>query len=311
MANTITIGGSINWAQAYNGYRTLTVGTSSEPAITSANMLIQTILAPPFFWNWNRGSATFNTISGTQDYAQAVPTFGFIEKAAYKIPAATITNTALSAGVATYTASNNFQAGDSVTVTGSTNGAGVFNVTKQNVATASASQFTVLINNPNVASAGDTGTAVVGITTELSNTVTILGTGSGVGAPNAVAPQIDDNTGNITFRLLPIPDRVYTVEVIFQKKIPALVSATSNTWAPIPDHYSYIYQWGFLALMWAYTGDMRWPQASQKFVTGLLGIAEGLTEEQKNVFQNTWLSSISEQQAVGMKVQQGIGSRQA
>src|SRR6266576_2149814 len=107
MATTITIGGSIGFSQSYCGFKSLTIGTNSEPAISSANILIQTIIGPPFSWSWNRSSATFNTVAGTQDYSQAVATFGFIEKASYKIPSAAITNTALTSGVATYTATNN------------------------------------------------------------------------------------------------------------------------------------------------------------------------------------------------------------
>lgn len=309
MSNTITLGGSINWAQAYCGYKSLTVGASSEPAVSSANIIIQTILGAPFSWNWNRASVTLTTVTGTQDYATSAGTFGFIEKASFKIPSAGVTNTSLTAGVATYTAANNFQAGDLVSVTGLASNPTVYNVTNQAIQSASATQFTILINHANIGSIGDTGTAIVGTTTEISETTTILGTGSERGAPNKISPQIDDNNGTITFRILPAPDRVYTVEVIFQKKIPSLVTSTASFWTPVPDHYSYIFQWGFLALMLAYNQDMRWAQANQKFVAGLLGAAEGLSEEQKNIFQSAWLNTMTEQQVTGMKAQQGVGSR--
>lgn len=310
MATTITLQGSINFSQAFLGWKQLGIGANFEPAVTSGNIILTTILAPPFSWNWNRGAATINATAGTQDYATAAASFGFIEKASYQIPAATITNTALSGGVATYLATNTFKVGDFVTITGTTNGSGVFNVASQPVNTASGSQFTVLINSTNVGAAGDTGTAIVGTTTEISQVANVLGTGSEPGSPNQIAPQIDDNAGNITFRLLPVPDRAYTVTVIFQKKIPALMTSLSNTWAPIPDHYSYIYQWGFLALMQAYNYDVRWAQSSQKFVAALLGAAEGLNEEQKNVFQRAWLDTITEQQTRSQEATQGVQSRQ-
>lgn len=309
MATTITLQGSINFATAFLGWKQLGIGTSNEPAVTSGNIILQTVNAPPFSFNFNRGSVTVNAVAGTQDYAAPAATFGFIEKASYQIPAATITNTALTAGVATYTAANTFQVGDLVTITSTTNGAGVFNITNQPVATASGSLFTVLINNPNIGSAGDTGTAIVGTTTEISQMANVLGTGSEQGSPNQIAPQIDDNAGNITFRLLPVPNRSYTVTVIFQKKVP-LMTNLSSTWAPIPDHYSYIYQWGFLALMQAYNYDARWAQSSQKFVAGLLAVAEGLSEENKNIFQSAWLNTITEQQVKGMTAQQGVQERQ-
>lgn len=310
MATTVTIGQSVSYAQTYSGYRGLTVGVNSDPAITAANIVLQTIIGQPFIFNWNRGSVPLTTAVGTQDYATAAATFGFIEKASYKIPSATITNTVATGGVATYTATNTFRQGDLVTVAGSTNGGGVFNITSLPIQSATSSQFTVLLNQT-VGTAADTGTAVVGTTTEISEILSVIGTGSELGSPAKISAQIDDNAGNITFRLLPIPDRVYTVEVIFQKRVPALITATGNTWAPIPDHYSYIYQWGFLALMMAYNNDGRWLQASQKFVSSLLGVAEGLEESEKNIFQAAWLNTMAEQQATNLKTSQGVQERQA
>jgi len=310
VATTITVGQTVSYAQTYTGYRALTVGTNSDPAVSAANIILQTIIGPPFIFNWNRSSIPLTTAAGTQDYATAVASFGYIEKASYKIPSATITNTVAANGVATYTATNTFRQGDLVTVTGTTNGGGVFNISNLTVNSATSSQFTVVLNQT-VGSAGDTGTAVVGTTTEISEVLSVIGTGSELGSPAKISAQIDDNAGNITFRLLPIPDRVYTVEVIFQKRPPALITATSNTWAPIPDHYSYIYQWGFLALMMAYNNDGRWLAASQKFVSSLLGVAEGLTDSQKNIFQTAWLNTMTEQQTVNLKSSQGVQERQA
>jgi len=310
VATTVTVAQSVGYAQTFGGYRPLTVGTNSDPAITAANIVLQTIIGPPFIFNWNRGSVTLNATAGAQDYATSAATFGFIEKASYKIPAATITNTVATGGVATYTSTNTFRPGDLVSVVGTTNGGGVFNITNQPVNSATGSQFTVLLNQT-VGSAVDTGTAVVGTTTEISEVLSVIGTGSELGSPAKISAQIDDNAGNITFRLLPIPDRSYTVEVIFQKRVPALITTTAQTWAPIPDHYSYIYQWGFVALMMAYNNDSRWQAASQKFVSALLGVAEGLEESEKNIFQAAWLNTMTEQQSVNLKTSQGVQERQA
>lgn len=76
---------------------------------------------------------------------------------------ATITNTVLTSNVATYTISGAapFATGSLVTITGTTNGGGVFNVTNQpilNYATGAVT-FTVAITNANVGTAADTGTA--------------------------------------------------------------------------------------------------------------------------------------------------------
>lgn len=235
MATTVTLGQSVGFAQTYGGFKQLTIGTNNEPAITSANIILTTLLSPPFCWNWNRASVSFPTVVGQQDYVVSVPTYGFIEKAHYLDPTGKIS--------------------------------------------------------------------------EITNVQGVLAIGTEPGTPVFIAPQVDDNAGNITFRLLPTPDQIYTVTVTFQKRIPALMSTTASTWAPIPDHYSQLYQWGFLSMVCAYFDDPRWAQFSQKFVSAVLGMAEGLEEEQRNVFQQTWLNMVSEQQTRSMRTQQGVSAK--
>lgn len=76
---------------------------------------------------------------------------------------ATVTNTVLTNNVATYTISGAapLASGELITVTGSTNGGGVFNVTNQPILNyfLGATTFTIAITNANVGSAADTGTA--------------------------------------------------------------------------------------------------------------------------------------------------------
>lgn len=70
-----------------------------------------------------------------------------------------ITKTALNGNVATYTGPNNFTPGQLVSITGTTNGTGAFNVTAQTVQSANGQQFTLSIIHANVGSAADSGTA--------------------------------------------------------------------------------------------------------------------------------------------------------
>lgn len=313
MANTIKIADSISYAQSYLGFRQLNIGANNEPALTAANVILQTVIGPPFVWNWNRATTNFVTTTGIQDYVQSLANFGFTEKASYSFLPATITNTALASGVITYTTSvaHNFAVGDFVTVTDTTNGVGlVFNITALPIKSVpTPTTFTVLLNNPNVGGAPDAGTANVGKSVEITSLQNILGTGTEPGPPALIAAQIDDNAGNITFRTLPISDRVYNINLTFQKRVPSLITNISQTWAPIPDHYSYIYQAGFLSLMMMYTNDPRWTSENQKFVANLLGAAEGLEEFQKNIFQALWLQTITQQQAQQLKTPQGVQAR--
>lgn len=73
-------------------------------------------------------------------------------------PPVTITGTALNGNVATYNAANNFAVGDLVTVVGTTNGSGIFNVTSLPLVGATFNQFAVNLTHANVAFASDTGT---------------------------------------------------------------------------------------------------------------------------------------------------------
>ena len=306
MSNTtLTVAQTAAWASAYGLGRVLNAYLNNEPTITSANLILSTILAPPFIWNWNRATFSFLTSLNVQDYVKSINTFGNIEKASY-IPAATVTNVAGSGTVATITAANNFLVGNVVTITGLTNTA--FNVTNVIITSASVTQFT-FASATSLASTADSGTAISGQQSEITNIVNVLGAGAELGSPNSLAPQVDDNAGNITFRILPVPDNVYQVTIIYQKSIPGLITTTASTWAPIPDKYAYVYEWGFLALMAAYLQDPKWQTYNQKFVSALLGIAEGITEDQKNIFQKAWLNSMTEAQTTGMQAQQGTQAR--
>ena len=58
MASTITLGGTIAATAPMLKYRPLAFPALSspvfEPAVTMANLVLLTILGPPFFWRWNR-----------------------------------------------------------------------------------------------------------------------------------------------------------------------------------------------------------------------------------------------------------------
>jgi hypothetical protein len=81
MASTLNLMQSVLWTGPYIGYQSLVIG-GMEPAMTNANLVKQTILGAPFRWPWNRSETeAINVTKGTQDYVQALPDFGFIEKA--------------------------------------------------------------------------------------------------------------------------------------------------------------------------------------------------------------------------------------
>lgn len=190
-----------------------------EPALSSANLVLETMLGPPFAWPFNRKVLVFDTT--TQDTVQTgLNDFGFLEGGTVKA--------------------------------------------------ANGKAWEISVKNLLVA---DTQQA----------------------RPSYCSPFIDDGLGNITFRLTPAPDQSYTVNLPYQKKAPQMLSMAS-TWAPIPDERSYIYEWGFLAMMSLISNDARFNEYNAKFVTSLLGAQGGLTEMERNIFLANWIRVMNQLQ---------------
>lgn len=112
--------------------------------------------------------------------------------------------------------------------------------------------------------------------------------------PQRIAAQVDDSNGNITFRIFPAPDQTYNVCLIYQNAA-TLFTSTTQTWTPIPDYMSYIYNDGFDFKTFTYLGDPRAQLSGQNFYQGLAAVAEGLNESQKNLWLQDRLNSIRQQ----------------
>jgi hypothetical protein len=80
---------------------------------------------------------------------------------AFPANSATVTSTVLAGGVATYTAVNTFAVNSLITVRGTTNGGGIFDVTNQPITAASGTSFSVSISQADVALSPDSGTATI------------------------------------------------------------------------------------------------------------------------------------------------------
>ena len=83
MAATTTIQNTVDSLRSYADLFPISgsSGWESEPALSIANEVMQFILSPPFAWRWNRVITTFALTTGTQDYTQALSSFGWLEKA--------------------------------------------------------------------------------------------------------------------------------------------------------------------------------------------------------------------------------------
>lgn len=108
-----------------------------------------------------------------------------------------------------------------------------------------------------------------------------------VDRPSQVAPQYDDNAGNITMRLNSVPDADYTAFMDFQQKA-TLLTSYGSTFGPVPDEFSYIFQKLYLGVAASLVGDPRAPQWSAEGVAALLGAQTGLTAQEIAIFLGEW-----------------------
>jgi hypothetical protein len=67
-SSTNTLLRTIEWTKKLNFGRRSAIGNFLEPAMTSANTVMQTMLGAPFAWRWNRVVTGFITTPGQQDY---------------------------------------------------------------------------------------------------------------------------------------------------------------------------------------------------------------------------------------------------
>ena len=288
------------------------IGNNLEPALTAANCVMQTILGPPFQFWWNTQELSFTTspVANT----------------------AAITNVVVAAGIATITTANTFAVGNLVIPSGVTT-ATFLNGQLLIVLTATATQITAAVTTQTYATHADTGTLTNATTQDYTiaapsfshiQHATVLDTtrtppnwvelkvqnnlalDSRNARPTFVGPEIEDGNGNMTFRVMPSPNGVYPVSVHVQLAAPRITSI-NQTWSPMPDFMQYIYTWGFLALIWAFADDARFQIANAKFTAGLLARAEGLTEEERNIFLNNWNATLGigpQKSAQGMQARQ-------
>jgi hypothetical protein len=126
--------------------------------------------------------------------------------------------------------------------------------------------------------------------------------------PTKVAPQYDDNQGNITFRFDSIPAANYTAYFDYQKKA-QLIQSWADPWGVIPDECGYIYNTGLLALAALLVNDARFQIWNREFVASLLATQDGLDEQAKAIFLAGWLNDMRSAQRSQSASQLGTQGR--
>lgn len=126
--------------------------------------------------------------------------------------------------------------------------------------------------------------------------------------PTEVAPQYDDNLGNITFRFNAVPNANYTAWFDYQQKAGRILS-WADPWGVIPDECGYIYNLGFLSFAALLVNDARFTIWERQFIGSLLGAQDGLDEQAKAIFLNQWLNETRTAARSQGAVQGGVAGR--
>ena len=131
-----------------------------------------------------------------------------------------------------------------------------------------------------------------------------LGDSTTEARPNTVAVQNDDGSGNFIFRFSAVPEAVYDVGLIYQKA-PVKFLATTDSWAPIPDSFSDVYNNLCLGYYMDSCQDGRAPQYIARGVAGLLARSQGLTSMDKALFAQAYMNFNMQEVLNQLKTQQG------
>ena len=78
MATNLKLQDTMNWASSFLKGQPQTIN-GMEPALTTGNVVLQTIYGAPFKWRHNRGTFSFQTVIGQNDYPVQINDFGFLE----------------------------------------------------------------------------------------------------------------------------------------------------------------------------------------------------------------------------------------
>jgi hypothetical protein len=116
--------------------------------------------------------------------------------------------------------------------------------------------------------------------------------------------------GNVSpiFRFSAVPNKIFPVNLIYQKK-PVQFTAVTDSWSPIPDSFSDIYNNLCLGYYMDSCQDPRAPQYIARGVAGLLGKTEGLTQMDRVAFMASYMNVNAQQLINQIQTQQGEAAR--
>lgn len=309
---SFTLTTSVNFAKTFIEYSPLMAGLGGEPAVSIGSMIRTVMTAPPLVWDWNRViDSSLSTTAGGQDYTLNVTGFGFLEKATlmdaqgntYEIPDV-YNNLPLSLD-----ATNPASGGRPNAISVMTRASGAISFRLLPAAdqvytltliyqSAPAQMGPFFITSCGTESGGNTTyTGIFDVDSFPTNSIaTITGFVAHTG-----------NNGSFVVVSVNATTLVVANAAGVAETISAYVS--NQSWSPIPDTFSNIYNWLFLGEAFAAVDDARAQIYRQRGIAALLSRAEGLTEMQKNIFAQQWLARGTERAGVQSMAQMGNAGR--
>jgi len=312
-----SIQGTINWCRAFILNRpTLNIaGTFQEPVLTLANLIMSTILAPPFAWQWNRAFTSFSATVGQSDYTTEIDNFGWLEKATVSL--SSMVPSVVEIEIVTSVAANAIDTTEQerpfkiCPIEDDNNGNITFRLfptpdqaytvtlTYQKAPIPVTSLYGASVGSITSIAAASGGSTVYTFSGGVTNFAALVGTYLFVS--NTTVPSgslVSPNDGlyyctasSSTTLTLQNPNGVAQAGA-------AGTVSPATTWAPIPDKFNLLYNRGMLAHLRNMYDNATYLAELQLFFRQLVGCAEGLSETAKAIFLEDVLNQLRTEASV-------------
>lgn len=315
MASTITMQQIVNLAATHVELIPLTGvgGFTNEPALSLCNDTLQELLSAPQDFKFNRAVMNvFATSPNRQDYLFAGATF-FCPASSFSAGLDLASNNALTIVSTTVTIKTleqyNGSIGDICYILG-TGSSYDTTFTSNGIQTSfTGVQYTItnisgLTITATVSGGSPSGTSgAAGITdfswavecsiqasqtnqpilpTRHPEVVRMLPVDSTATTPSKVAVINDNGAGILTIRYWHVPSTVQWLGTIIYQKQPPLSTSLSSTWAPFPDHLSFVYRQMFFARCYRFLNSPRAEAEYQKAQEAIAKVLSGSDREMQD-----------------------------
>lgn len=313
----LTLQQTINFAQPYIQYSPLTAGTNFEPAISVASMIRNTILNASGQWPWNRNEFALTggtaLVAGTQDYTFNITDFAYLEKVSlltadgtYGFELKDVYNTNI-LGIASAQSGAQAQP-NAAAVKYYTPGTSVairFLSVPDQAYTGSLTyqKLSIPFQVFNITSVAN---AVAGNTTYTG----VFNTASFVTGQIAQVAGFSTSANNGSFTIVSVTGTTLVLANPSGVSETKAATVINESWYPIPDSYSDIFNNLFLAEALSIVDDNREQIYRQRGIAAFLTKAEGLSQMQINAFLAQWnMRGSSQELAAQLRIQQAQTAR--